>query len=72
MILKVDAIYTDGVLKPTRELTPSRQSARAPHGGDDRRAGAGIGTAAIAPPEGGDREHGLFLGRTASQARGTA
>ena len=37
MTQKVEAIYTGGVLKPTRELSPSGQAACAPDSGDDRR-----------------------------------
>ena len=71
MTQKVEAIYTDGVLKPTRELSLQGQAARAPDGGDDRRTRQGSRGRHRAP-EGRHRKHAFFLGGTASQPRGTA
>ena len=71
MTQKVDAIYTGGVLKPTRELSlKDKQRVRLTvetidEPGRDR---AGRYRA----PEGRHREHAFFLGGTASQPRGTA
>ena len=71
MTQKVEAIYTDGVLKPTRELSlRDKQRVRLtvetidePEQGSRGRHRA---------PEGRHREHAFFLGGTASQPRGTA
>ncbi len=71
MTQKVEAIYTGGVLKPTRELSL----------GDEQRVRLTVET--IDEPqrdragryralESGHREHAVFLGGTTSQPRGTA
>ena len=71
MTQKVDAIYTDGVLKPTRELSLK----------DNQRVRLTVETiddpsrdrqGCDRPPEGRHRKHAFFLGGTASQPRGTA
>ena len=71
MTQKVEAIYTDGVLKPTRELSlKDNQRVRLtvetidePEQGSRGRDRA---------PEGRHRKHAFFLGGAASQPRGTA
>jgi predicted DNA-binding antitoxin AbrB/MazE fold protein len=71
MIQKVDAIYTDGVLKPTSELSLR----------DNQRVRLRVETiddpsrdrqSCDRPPESRHRQHAFFLGGTTSQARKTA
>ena len=71
MTQTVDAIYTDGVLKPTRELSlKDNQRVRLTvETIDDPSKGS---TSGERPPGGRHRQHVFFLGWSASQPRGTA